>query len=110
MALRKAKKRCIFLDDENRCTVYESRPMTCRTFPLQIHLDEDEKIEKIELNRIIKKKYPIGKKGKPWKEAEKQARKEDREDETYFDKVDRWNEGEYSGGKSEFLKFLGLSK
>jgi Fe-S-cluster containining protein len=27
---------CIYLDDENKCTIYDKRPNSCRTFPLSI--------------------------------------------------------------------------
>lgn len=110
MALRRAKDRCMFLDDNNLCTIYEARPMTCRTFPLQIYLtDDDKKIEKITLNRMIKDKYPLAKeKTKTKKTALKQAIKEDRQDNAFWDKIAKWNKKKKKGGKDAFLKFLGL--
>jgi Fe-S-cluster containining protein len=32
-SLRMPKGRCIFLDGENRCRIYEVRPLQCRTYP-----------------------------------------------------------------------------
>jgi Fe-S-cluster containining protein len=109
MALRKQKDRCQFLNDEKQCTVYEGRPMTCRTFPLQIHLDEEGEIENVSLNRMIKQRYPSGS-AKPWKIAREQAYQEDTEDETYHRKVEKWNNSSKQGGKLGFMKFMGLVK
>ncbi len=33
VTLKSRKKRCVFLDEENRCAVYEARPLQCRTWP-----------------------------------------------------------------------------
>jgi Fe-S-cluster containining protein len=33
--------RCVFLDDESRCTVYPARPMQCATFPFWRELVRD---------------------------------------------------------------------
>ena len=30
---QKGAASCIFLDDENKCTIYEARPVQCRTYP-----------------------------------------------------------------------------
>lgn len=108
MVLRKKNDRCLFLDDNNRCTVYAHRPMTCRTFPLQVSLSEaHDKIEDISLNRIIKQRYPSGPK-KSLELIRKTVSKEEREDERFFRKIERWNQDFSSGNKKDFLKFLGF--
>lgn len=110
MVLKRAKDRCKFLDDNNRCTVYEARPMTCRTFPLQVYLNDDETaIKNITLNRMIKQTYPLA--DKPTKSREqafKETVKEDREDEKFLKKIAKWNKQKKKGKKKKFLKFLGL--
>jgi Fe-S-cluster containining protein len=32
-SLRMPKGRCVFLDADNRCRVYQARPLQCRTYP-----------------------------------------------------------------------------
>lgn len=110
LALKKAKERCQFLDDQKRCMVYEDRPITCRTFPLQIFLDETEsRIEKITLNRIVKTNYPRAEKPlKTKKTATQQAQQEDREDRVFQKKVAFWNRQKNKGDFLAFLNFLRL--
>ena len=112
LALIKAQNRCQFLDDDNRCTVYEARPMTCRTFPLQIILNEAEtKIENITLNRIVKKNYPRSDKPtKTKKLAFEQGLAEDTEDAKFRKKIKAWNTAKRKGGLNAFLNFVGLTK
>ena len=33
--LKKEESRCVFLGEDDKCTIYEHRPRICRTFPLQ---------------------------------------------------------------------------
>lgn len=111
MVLQRANDRCKFLDDDNRCTVYTARPMTCRTFPLQVYLNDDNTaIENITLNRMIKKTYPLAKENTKSKEqAFKETLQEDRQDEKFFAKIEKWNALPKKGKKDDFLKFLGLA-
>ncbi|MCP5464628.1 MAG: YkgJ family cysteine cluster protein [Deltaproteobacteria bacterium] len=108
MGLKKRNGRCQFLDKNNRCTVYNARPATCRTFPLEFHMNEDGQIHDITLNKIIKKKYPFGA-SQDLKEATKKANMEDNEDERYYTRVDAWNNKTDRKGKTEYLKFMKLS-
>lgn len=112
LALIKKNERCQFLDDANRCTVYEARPMTCRTFPLQIHLNENQtKIESITLNRIVKSKYPISDKPTKTKAlALEQGRTEDREDAAFRKKIKSWNTEKRKGGLKAFMNYVGITK
>src|SRR5258706_12873020 len=34
LVLRHARGSCIYLGDDDRCTIYESRPLGCRVYPL----------------------------------------------------------------------------
>ena len=108
MGLKKKKNRCQFLDDNKRCTVYEARPATCRTFPLAIETnDAGTKLEDLSLNTIMKRKYPTGPK-KTIKQVLEDANREDIEDADYFERIERWNKKGNHGGKMDFLKFLRL--
>lgn len=107
LGLKKKNGKCQFLDENNRCQVYEDRPATCRTFPLQIHLDENDKITNVSLNRIIKSSYPLGEK-QPINRILTYAKMEEKEDQQFYNKVQSWNSNAANGGKKEFLKFLGV--
>lgn len=53
--LRQTDKRCIFLDEENACKIYEARPMACRSYLVVSDpslCDTSEKIQKVELVQV----------------------------------------------------------
>ncbi len=95
------------------CTVYEARPMSCRIFPVDILLDEDNRVVDFELSDIVRKKFincnhSYGKaiSFKNFRRTAQQARDES---EAYWEKVRRWNEISPNGRcKSDFLEFLGF--
>lgn len=49
MTLRHGRSGCIFLDPNQRCTVYGSRPLGCRVFPFDSKFDRSGKIRRLEL-------------------------------------------------------------
>jgi len=108
IALKKKNGKCRFLDDNNRCTVYTDRPATCRTFPLAIDLDQKGNFASITLNRIIKQSYPYGAK-QPVQKIKLAAQMEEREDERFYNKIDKWNKMNKRPSKQAFLKFLNLA-
>jgi Fe-S-cluster containining protein len=106
MGLRRKNDKCMFLDDNNRCRVYPSRPMTCRTFPYVIEYDDDGKVE-VSLNDIVSCKCK--------KVADTDLNSvigdtvtEDQEDGEYFDKIDEWNMQQKTGGTGDFLTWCKL--
>ena len=107
LGIRQRNKRCIFLDENDHCEAYLSRPMTCRTFPYQVEHYDDGTLEGITLNRAVKCKCPTGP-AVSKKRLQQDGKKEDAEDEAYYKKLRRWNGNGHSGGKEEFLAFLGL--
>ncbi len=54
MALRWEKGACTFLDDDNRCTVYEHRPLVCRVHPFNVTLTDEDRggVAKLSLSRL----------------------------------------------------------
>lgn len=40
--LRNVNGRCYFLDKKGKCSIYESRPMGCRVYPLVFELSEGD--------------------------------------------------------------------
>ena len=102
MGLRKRLSRCIFLDDKNNCSIYDHRPMTCRTFPYMIDLDQDNKPLKVKLNKIVnccckrKKRSPL-------EEVIENAKVELEEDSRYYEKVEKWNKQKKPGPMRDLL-------
>ena len=93
---------------ENRCVVYEHRPVVCREHPLMIEPSaKGKRIKKIDLND------PCGCAGT----LTGRQRKKDllnkyhwtnREDDAYAEKVEWWNEGG-GGSEEDFLRYMGLA-
>jgi Fe-S-cluster containining protein len=58
IALRKKSDgACIFLSDKKQCSAYEGRPMSCRIFPIDVILDEDNNVTDLELSDVIQDKF-----------------------------------------------------
>jgi len=36
-------KICVFMDEEGKCSIYENRPLICRSYPLAIRMDENKR-------------------------------------------------------------------
>lgn len=106
MGLRRKNEKCIFLDDTNRCTVYQSRPMTCRTFPYVIDFNDDGSIE-VSLNDIVDCKC-IKLPDSDLIEVIAYTVSEDQEDDAYFKKIRNWNLKNQPGGAKEFLLWCKL--
>lgn len=105
MILTKTSEQCQYLNDQNRCSIYNSRPITCRTFPITIHLDENNRIETASLNRIIKDRYPKGSKN-PLKDLLNTAITEHQEDTAFHELIEMWNLMYAHPSEDEFLKFI----
>lgn len=108
MGLRKRLSSCIFLDDKNNCSIYSHRPMTCRTFPYMIDLDQDNMPLKVKLNKIVSCSCKR-KRRSPLKEVIENVKVELKEDSQYYEKVERWNSRKKPGTIKDFLKFIKLS-
>lgn len=44
---------CVFLDDDNRCTIYEHRPVTCREHPFEVDLSDTGAVVHVALSDIV---------------------------------------------------------
>lgn len=110
MGLRKAKGRCIFLSDDQTCSVYDSRPMSCRMFPLQVTLEEDNSLHDLNVQDSahddFKCRYQFGRR-RLLKEIHQIAVSDFLEQDSYLKKVEEWNARFHKGKKQELLEFLG---
>ncbi len=111
IGLKKKGNQCKFLNDHGLCTVYDARPITCRTYPYMVQLDEDGNLDELELNTDVD---CCGRLGRHWtrKKLLADARIEDAEDDKYIDQLRAYEKRVRSGrnrGKRGLLKFLGLA-
>ncbi len=113
IALRKKKDgTCLFLSPKKQCTAYEARPMSCRIFPIDVILDEENRVTDFELSdvirdRFIKCNYHNGK-SSSLQSFNLKAAQCGRETDSYWKKIRKWNKKDDRGGKDDFLHFLGL--
>lgn len=105
MGLKKALSRCLFLDNHKNCSIYNDRPMTCRTFPYVIDLDEEDNPKEVKLNKIVScscKRRPKS----SLSEVVENVREELNEDDSYYDKIEIWNNRKPLGTTRDFLIFI----
>ena len=113
MGLKQKQGRCIFLSKDNKCTIYPARPMTCRTYPMDIKIGRKDRIKEIGFQGKISYKgktcAAVARIADNGKSLIKDTRKENRHDRAYWAKCDRWNQAPKQGRKFEkFMEFLGL--
>ncbi len=109
MGLRKPRGRCVFLNPDNRCSVYRARPMTCRTFPFEVMLDAGGEVYSLTLTEGEFCRHRPGKGTDP-DYLRRTARREDAEDRAYHRRVASWNSSGPHGTRLDFLRFLGLQR
>jgi Fe-S-cluster containining protein len=108
MGLRRVNGRCCFLSRGKSCSVYVSRPLTCRTFPYQIDLDVREKVIAFGLNSTIRCKCTKKQIRRISRDLIRDVRREKIEDDVYCAKVSRWNDIYRSKSATAFMEFLGF--
>lgn len=50
------KKNCDFMDNEQKCIIYENRPIMCRAFPIAVRIDENKRKAAFWINTFCKDK------------------------------------------------------
>ncbi len=99
---------CVFLDDENRCTIYEHRPITCHEHPFEVEVSDAGKLEFIALSDIVDCPHDwdgnISK-----RDVIATSRRNGKQSDAYLDDVQRWNRRR-KGPKTRpaFLRYLGF--
>jgi Fe-S-cluster containining protein len=98
---------CGFFKD-NRCSVYEHRPVTCRVWPFTLGFDATGKrLTRLSINPALPCPYELdGKNTVP--ELLAHWRWDDRQDVAWEAKVVEWNRTHSVGTEEEFLAFVGL--
>lgn len=109
MALRWKQGHCVFLDSENRCTIYEHRPVTCHDHPFNVTLSETGAVERITLSRVVP--CPHEWDGHVTRRSLRAVQTwNERRQEAYSKKVRLWNR-RCNGPRTRpaFLRYLGFS-
>lgn len=113
IALRKKSNgECVFLSDKRQCSVYEARPMSCRIFPIDVLLGEDNEVIDLEMSDVVRDKFIKCKHyyGKPrsFETFKLQAIQCANETDAYWKKIKQWNRKTGKRGKLDFLNFFGF--
>lgn len=109
MALRWGRNRCIFLDKEDMCTIYEDRPVACREHPFNITLSETGAVQDLSLSKVSECLYELD--GKiPKRTLSAVCKWNEGESEEYHERIKSWNRRR-TGPKNRtaFVNFLGLN-
>lgn len=116
MVLRHERGGCRYLGDDNRCTIYTSRPLGCRIYPFDPDFSSSGKLVRLKIVKATECPHELDGDNDPDVLRELDD-KYQRAHWDYNDKVAEWNKqqkarksaGQAAQTASEFLAFLGLS-
>ena len=110
MGLRWTQGHCMFLDQDNRCTIYDHRPVTCRQHPFDIQLSETGAVTHLSLSRVVD--CPHDWNGSLTRRGLRSLLCwNDRQTVRYFAKVKKWNNTQDDPRTPRaFLQFLGFDR
>lgn len=102
-------RRCTFLGDDNRCGIYEHRPVTCRSHPFEIKTNDNWGVTRLGISDVVDCPHE-------WdgqhtvRDLKATERWNCNQVEAFEGKVKAWNR-KRSGKRSadEFLRFVGLA-
>jgi Fe-S-cluster containining protein len=111
MGLRRAVNRrgqptgCRFFVEE-RCSVYDHRPVTCRLWPFTVALDDQGQMNRLSINDAVDCAYQLD--GVvDGKALTRHWREDDVQDGRWQRVVERWNRRHAGGTRESFFAFLG---
>jgi Fe-S-cluster containining protein len=115
MVLKHERGGCRYLGDDDRCTIYASRPLGCRIFPFDPTFGKDGKLRRLKLIDAAECHYELDGKNDVDSMRELHALHE-AETHAYQDRVAAWNReqkkrkraGAAPQTAAEFLRFLGV--
>lgn len=115
MILRHQAGGCRYLGDDDRCSIYSSRPLGCRVFPFDPSFDKAGKLRRLKLIQATDCQYELDGKNDANQIRELQQRHE-AATEAYQKRIADWNreqtrrvrQGKRAQTAREFLSFLGV--
>jgi Fe-S-cluster containining protein len=90
MTLAHGRRGCIYLDHEDRCSIYASRPLGCRIFPFDPSFDREGKLRRLKLIDAADCRYELD----GHNDADRLRRLHERHEAAsaaYHHKVAEWN-------------------
>jgi Fe-S-cluster containining protein len=117
MVLRHQNGGCRYLGDDDRCTIYSSRPLGCRIYPFDPEFNAKKKLRRLTLIQATECPYELNGKNN----VEDLRKLHDRytsEHHVYMAKIAEWNkvqrrrrrDGRKAQTSREFFSFLGLAE
>ncbi|HEX7670675.1 MAG TPA: YkgJ family cysteine cluster protein [Polyangiaceae bacterium] len=115
MVLRHENGGCRYLGDDNRCSIYTSRPLGCRVYPFDPVFTAKGKLKRLTIIKATECPHAMDGHTDP-EDLRKQDERYQEAHWDYNDKVAEWNreqtrrrrEGKAAQTAREFLEFLGL--
>lgn len=115
LVMRQGRGGCYFLGEDDRCTIYEHRPLGCRAFPFDPSYGKDKKLRSLKIIDVIECEYELDGKNNPAQIVATQDHYEAM-NEAYYERVEAWNRLQRArrrAGKrpelaKRFLEFLGV--
>ncbi len=108
MALRWGRDRCFFLGEEDRCTIYNDRPVACREHPFNIDISDTGAVQGLSISKVSECLYELD--GKVTKrELAAVCRWNENESEEYQERLKGWNRRRKGPRtRTAFMKFFDL--
>ncbi|MCZ6632336.1 MAG: YkgJ family cysteine cluster protein [bacterium] len=107
MGLRRTEEGCQYLGEDDLCTIYEHRPVTCRRYPFDVEFGEKGEIQLLSISNSVECPYELD--GyQTLGEIKALCTWEEEEENPYYEKIEAWNAQKKSGTKKKFLKCLGF--
>lgn len=115
MILRHSAKGCRYLALDDRCSIYQARPLGCRIFPFDPTFDRQGKLRRLELIQATECEYTLDGANDP-SELRNLHQSHERDTLRYHQKIAEWNQlqrrrkrlGRKAQTAAQFLAFLGL--
>ena len=96
MGLRRTENGCQYLGEDDLCTIYDHRPVTCRRYPFDVEMDEQENIELLSISDSVECPYELD--GyHALGEIKALCVWEEEEENPYFEKIEIWNKKKKTG-------------
>jgi Fe-S-cluster containining protein len=115
MVLRHQRGGCRYLGEDNRCTIYESRPLGCRVYPFDPTFKEDGKLRRLKIIKATECPHELDGENdvKELRSLDDQYQAAHRD---FNEKIAEWNRqqtrrkrsGKAAQTARAFLEFLGL--
>ena len=106
--IRSEETGCQYLQEDDRCGIYEHRPVTCRRYPFDVEYDSNDELTLLSISDSVECPYELDGRNTP-AQIKALVDWEDEEEQPYFALVDKWNAKSTPDGPSGFFAHLQLA-